>query len=248
MLGLCCMWAFFNCGEQGLLSSCGVLAFHWYGFSCCGMLALGAWALVVPASGLSNCSSWVLEHRLSRWGAQAYVPRGMWNLSSCSVTQSCPTLWEPMDCSWSRFPVLRHLPEPAQIHVHWGSDAIQPSHSLLTTSPLAFQSFPAQDIFQWVGSSHQVAKVLEPQFQHHSFQCILGLNSFMIDWFDLLVVQGMLKSRLQHHSSKASILWYSAFFMVQLSYPYRTIGKTIALTRQTFVGKVCFLIYYLGWS
>ena len=77
-----------------------------------------------------------------------------------------------------------------------------------------------------------------------------GLISFRIDWLDLLTVQGTLKSLLQHHSSKASILWCSAFFIVQLTYPYMTTGKTIALTRWTFVGKVClcFLIHCLGLS
>ena len=77
-----------------------------------------------------------------------------------------------------------------------------------------------------------------------------GLISFRIDWFDLLEVQGTLKGFLQHHSSEASILWCSAFFIVQLSHPYMTAGKTIALTRWTFVGKVilCFLICWLGWS
>ena len=70
-----------------------------------------------------------------------------------------------------------------------------------------------------------------------------GLISFRIDWFNLLAVQGTLKSLLQHHSSKASILWHSAFFMVKLSHPYMTTGKTIALTRWTFVGKVMFLLF-----
>ena len=70
-----------------------------------------------------------------------------------------------------------------------------------------------------------------------------GLISFRMDWFDLFAVQGTLKSLLQHHSSKASILWHSAFFMVRLSHPYMTAGKTIALTRQTFVGKVMFLLF-----
>ena len=77
-----------------------------------------------------------------------------------------------------------------------------------------------------------------------------GLISFKIHWFDLLAVQGTLKSLLQHHSSKASILWPSAFFMVQLSHPYMSTGKTIAMTMQTLLTKscLCFLIYYLGWS
>ena len=90
---------------------------------------------------------------------------------------------------------------------------------------------------------YQVAKVLELQLQHQSSNEYSGLISFRIDWFDLLVVQGTLKSLLQHHSSKASILWHSAFFMVQLSHPYMTTGKIIAVTIQTFVGKVMSLLF-----
>ena len=89
--------------------------------------------------------------------------------------------------------------------------------------------------------SHQVAKVLEFQLQHWSNK-YSGLISFRIDWLDLLSVQGILKSLLQHHSSKASILWHSVFFIVQLLHPYMTTGKTIALTRQIFVGKVMSLL------
>ena len=90
---------------------------------------------------------------------------------------------------------------------------------------------------------HQVAKVLEFQLQHQSFNEHSGLISFRMDWLDLLAVQGTLKSLLQHHSSKVSILRHSAFFIVQLSHPYMTTGKTIALTRWTFVGKVMSLFF-----
>ena len=96
------------------------------------------------------------------------------------------------------------------------------------------QSFSASGLFQWASSSHQVAKVLELQLQHRHSNEYSGLIFFRIDRFDLLAVQGTLKSLLQHHSSKPSILQRSAFFMVQLSHPYMTTGKTIALTRQTF--------------
>ena len=90
---------------------------------------------------------------------------------------------------------------------------------------------------------HQVAEVLEFQLQHQSFlNEYSGLISFRINWFDLLAVQGTLKSILQHHSPKASILWCSAFFIVQLSHPHKTTGKTTALTRRTFVGKVVSLL------
>ena len=89
----------------------------------------------------------------------------------------------------------------------------------------------------------KVAKVLELQLQHRSFNEHSGLISFRMDWLDLLAVQGTLKSLLQHHSSKASTLWHSAFFIVQLSHPYLTTRKTIVLTRWTFVGKVMFLLF-----
>ena len=104
----------------------------------------------------------------------------------------------------------------------------------------SFQSFPASGLFKWGSSSHQVAKVLGFQLQYQSFQWIM--ISFRTDWLDLLAVQGTLKSLLQHHSSKASILQCSAF-SVQLSHPYMTTGKTIALTRWTFVGKVMSLLF-----
>ena len=90
---------------------------------------------------------------------------------------------------------------------------------------------------------HQVARVLELQLQHQAFHEYSGLISFRMDWFDLLSVQGTLKSLLQHHSSKATILQHSAFFMVHLSYPYMTTGKTIALTRWTFISKVMSLLF-----
>ena len=105
------------------------------------------------------------------------------------------------------------------------------------------QSFPASGFLQWVSSSHQVAKISELQLPHQSFQWVSGLISFRIIWFDLLAVQVTLKSLLQHHSSKASILWHSAFFIVQLSHPYMTTGKTITLTLRTFIGKVMSLIF-----
>ena len=157
-----------------------------------------------------------------------------------SVTQSCQILCDHMDCSMPSFPVHHQLLEPTQTHVHWVGDAIQPSHPLSSPSPPALSLSQHQGLFQWVSSSNQVAKVLE--LQHQSFSEYSGLVSFRMDWLDLLVVQGTLKSLLQHHSSKASILQHSAFFIVQLSHPYMTTGKTIALTMWTFVGKVmsCF--------
>ena len=118
-----------------------------------------------------------------------------------------------------------------------------PSHPLSSLSPPAFNLSWHQDLFQWVSSSHQVAQVLE--LQHQSFQWVTVLICSRIDWFALCAVQATLKNLLQHHSSKASIFWRSAFFMVQLSHPYMTTGKTTALTRQS---NLCFLIRYLGLS
>ena len=140
-------------------------------------------------------------------------------------------------------PVHHKLPELIQTHVHRVGDAIKPSHSLLSPSPSAPNPSQHQGLFQWVSSSHEVAKVLEFQPQHQSFQWTPRLICFTIDWLDLLVVQGTRKILLQHHSSKASILQCSAFFIIQLSHPYMTTGKTIALTRRTFVGKVMSLLF-----
>ena len=132
--------------------------------------------------------------------------------------------------------------EFAQTQVHWVDDVIQPSHSLSPPSPPALNLFQYQGLFQWVSASRQVAKVLEHQLQHHSndYSVLISLRN---DWFDLLAVQGTLKSLLQHHSSKVSILWSSAFFIVQLSHTYMNTGKTIALTTQTFVDKVMSLLF-----
>ena len=146
---------------------------------------------------------------------------------------------------------LHQLPEFTQTHAHWVSDAIQPSRPLSSLSPPAFNLSQHQGLFQEsqlftsggqsIGASAS-ASVLPMNIQ--------GWFSFRTDWFDLLAVQGTLKSLLQYHSSKASILWCSAFFMVQLSHEYMTTGKTIALTLQTFVSKVMSLlcIHCLGFS
>ena len=159
----------------------------------------------------------------------------------CSVTQSCPTFWGPMDCSTPGFPVLHYLPEFAQTHVHWVGDAIQPSHPLLSPSPPALNLSQHQGLFQWVSSAHQVAELLELQLQ--SFEWIFR-TYFLYNWlFWSCSPRDSQKSLLQHHSSKASILQHTAFFIVQLSHPYMTTGKTIALTRQTFVGKVMSLLF-----
>ena len=147
-----------------------------------------------------------------------------------------------MNCSTPGLPAHHQLPEFTQTHVHRVSDAIQPSHPLSSPSPPATNPSQHQSLFQWVNSSYEVAKVLGFQLMISPSNEHPGLISFRMDWLDLLAVQGALKSLLQHHSSKASILRHSAFFTVQLSHPYLTTGKTIALTRQTFVGKVMSLL------
>jgi len=123
-----------------------------------------------------------------------------------SVAQSCLTLCDPVDCSKPGFPVHHQLPELAQTHVHRVGDAIQLSHPLSSLSPPDINSAQYQGLFQWVSSSHQVAKVLELHLKHQYVQWISGLISFRIDWFGLLVVQGTLKSLLQYHSSKTWLL------------------------------------------
>ena len=139
-----------------------------------------------------------------------------------------------MNCSMPGLPVHHQLLEFTQTYVHWVGDAIQPSYPLSSPSPPAPNPSQHQGLFQWINSLHQVAKVLEFQLQHQSFQWTTGLISF--------AVRGTLKSLLQHQSSKASILRCSAFFTVQLSHPYMTTRKTIALTRRTLVSKVMSLV------
>ena len=166
------------------------------------------------------------------------------------VTQSCPTLRDSMDCSTPGFPVLHHLPEFVQTHVHQVGDAIQPS-VLSCPLHLLLSIFPRIRVFY-----NKLALCIRwPKYWSFSFSITPSngysrLISFRIGCFDFLVVQKTLKILLQLHSSKASILWWSACFMVQLSHLYTTTGKTKALTRWAFFGKVClcFLICCLGLS
>ena len=155
-----------------------------------------------------------------------------------------------MNRSMPGLPVQHQLPEFTKTHVHRVSDAIQTFHPLSSPFPPALNLSQHQGLFQWVNASCEVAKVLSFSFSISPSNELPGLISFRMDWLDLLAVQGTLKSLLQHHSSKASILWRSAFLTVQLSHPYMTTGKTIALTRRTFVGKVMSLLFIccLGWS
>ena len=147
-----------------------------------------------------------------------------------------------MDCSMPDFPSLHYLPESAQIHAHWVNDAIQPSHPL--SSPSVFHSIR-------VLSNEPALCIRWTKYWSFRFGISLsdeytGLISFRIDWCDPLAVQGTLKSFHQHYHSKASILWWSAFFMVQLSHPYTTTGKTIDWTIQTLAKCcLCFLIHCL---
>ena len=134
----------------------------------------------------------------------------------CSVAQLCLPLFYPMDCSTPGFHVLHYLLELAQTHVHWVADAIQPSHPLSTPSLPPFNLSQHQGLFQWVSSSHQVAKYGSFSFSISPSNDYSGLISFKTDWFDL-AVQETLKSLLQHHSSKASILQHLAFFIERAS-------------------------------
>ena len=154
-----------------------------------------------------------------------------------------------MDCSMLGFPVYQQLPEFIQTQVHWVGDTIQPSHPLSSPYPPALNLSQHQGIFQWITSSHQVPKDWSFSFCISPSNEYSALISLKIDWLDLLAVQGTLKSLLQYHSSKASILRHSAFFIIHLSHPYMTTGKTIALTTWTLT-KYClwFLLCCLGWS
>ena len=148
-----------------------------------------------------------------------------------SVTQSCLILCDPMDFSMPCFPAHYQLPELAQTCFHLIGDAIHPSHPLSSSSSPAPNPSQHQGLFQWVNSSPKYWSFILSISSSNEHP---GLNSFRMDWLDLLAVQGTLKSLLQHHSSKASVLPRLALFMVQLSHPYVTNGNTIAWTIWTF--------------
>ena len=155
----------------------------------------------------------------------------------CSVANGVLTLRDPMDCSTPGSAVLRYLPEFAQTHVHWVGDAIQPSHPLSSLSPPAFslsqhRSFPVSHLFTSGGQNIEASA---------SASILINIQGWFPLGLTVLILQS--KSLLQHHSLKASILWHSAFFMVQLSHLYVTTGKTIALTLWTFVGNVMSLLF-----
>ena len=148
---------------------------------------------------------------------------GIFNINicwGCSAAQLCLTLWDLIDCSMPGFPVFHHFLEIAQTHVHWDSDVIQPSCPLSSPSPPAFnlsqlQEFPLESVL-WI----RWPKYWSFNFSISPSNEYSGLISFRTHWFDLLAVQGTLKSLLQHHSSTASILWCWAFFIDQLSSIY----------------------------
>ena len=147
------------------------------------------------------------------------------------------SLW-PHECSMPGLPVHHQLPEFTQTHVHWVGHAIQPSHPLSSPSPPAL-NLPSIRVF----SDESGLCIRWPKYWSFSLSISPsnehpGLIYFRMDWLDLLAVQETLRSLLQHHSSKASILWHLAFSIGKLSHPYMTTGKTIALTRWTFVDKV----------
>ena len=161
-----------------------------------------------------------------------------------SSVQLLSRVWlcDPMNDSTPGLPVHHQLPEFTQTHVHWVGDAIQPSHPLSSPSPSAFNHSQHQGFFKWVSFCIRWPKYCSFSFSISPSNEYSGLISFRMDWLDLLAIQGTLNS-LQHHSSKASILRCSNFFMVQLSHPYMTTGKTTALTRWTFVGKVMSVLF-----
>ena len=160
-----------------------------------------------------------------------------------SITQLCSVCWDPMDCSMSGFPVLHHLPELAKTHIH---RSVITSNDLILCRPrlLLPSIFPSIRVF----SNESVLHIRRPKYWSFSFSTSLSnaysvLISFRMDCLDLLAVQGTLKILLQHHSSKASILRCSAFSIVQLSHWYMTTGKSTALNRWIFVGKVIPLLF-----
>jgi len=158
-----------------------------------------------------------------------------------SVAKSCPTLCNLMDCSMPGSSVLHYLPEFAQTHVHWVGDAISPSNPLPPLL-LLLSILPRIRVF-----SNELALCItwpkDWSFSISPSNEYPGLIFFRIDWFDLHAVQGTLKSLVQHHNLKASTLQHSVFFIVQLLHPYMSIGKTKALTIQTFVGKMMSLLF-----
>ena len=159
-----------------------------------------------------------------------------------SVAQLCPALCDSMNCSTPGIPVHHQLLKFNKL-MSIDHDAIQPSNPLLSPSPPTFNLCQHQDLLNELVLCIRWPKYWSFSFNTSSSNEYSGLISFKMDGSDLLAIQENLKNLLQYHSSKASILWCSAFFIVQLSHPCMTTRKTIALTRQTFVGKVMSLLF-----
>ena len=164
-------------------------------------------------------------------------------MSVSSGTQSCLTLWDPMDCSTPGLPVLHQLQSLIKL---MSIKSVMPFNHLILCQPLLLlpSVFPSIKVF----SNDSAIRIRWPKDWSFSFSISIsneysGLISFWMDWFDHFAIQGTLKSLFQHHTSKASIFQHSAFFMVWLSHPYMTTRKTIALTRQTFISKVMSLLF-----
>ena len=221
------------------------------GVSCCSLLQ-GIFPTQGSNPGLPHCRQ--ILYQLSHKGSpficyhsvvhqallsMEFSRQEYWSGSISSVAQSHQTLCDPMDCSTPGFPIHHQLDQLMSIEL------VMPSNHLILCCPLLLLTsvFPSVRVF----SNESVLHIRWPKYWSFSFSIspsneYSGLTSFRMDWLDLLAVQGTLKSLLQHHVSKASILWYSAFFIVQLSHPYMTTRKTIALTRWTFVGRVMSLL------
>ena len=211
-------------------------------------------ATQVGSSLSSTC--WFFSPPNQSWGkprSQVNVPpflplsliHAAINNGFSSVTQLCPTLCDLMDCSTPGLPVHHHFPEFSQTQVR---QVGEPSNHLILCRPLLLlpSTFPSIRVF----SNESTLRIRWPKYWSFSFSISPsnehpGLISFRMDWLDLLAVQRTLKSLLQHHSSKASVLQHSAFFRVQLSHPYMTTGKPIALTRWTWLP---YLTFFAGLS
>ena len=205
-----------------------------------------------PAEGQGNALQYsCLENPRDRVSLEGYSPLGHKELDMTeatsvqfsSVAQSCPTLSNPMDCSTPGFPAITNSQSLLKL---MSIESVMPFNHLILCHPLLLlpSIFPTIRVF----SNESVLRIRWPKYWSFTFSIspsnkYSGLISFRMDWLDLLAIQGTLKGLLQHHSSKTSVLQCSAFFVVQLSHPYMTTGKTIALTRCTFVGKVMSLLF-----
>ena len=196
---------------------------------------------IKPTSLMSPALAGIFFISSAAWEAQKLID--IVAVVPCLVTQSCLTLCHPMDCSTPGFPVLHHLLELLKL---MSIESVMPSNHLIFCCPFLLLSsvFPSIRVF----SNESALYLRWPKYWSFSFNIspssvYSGLISFRMGWFDLLAVHGTHRSLLQHQNLKASILWHSACFMVQLSHPYMTTGKTIALTRQTFDGKVMSLLF-----